>query len=68
VSTSLNLHDSVLQYKGDHPATAKSLDRISEWKDDTSSGNQILSDCEFILPVFSSADTFSVMLQFSKYL
>jgi len=26
------------------------------------------SDCEFILPVFSLADNFSVMLQFSKYL
>jgi hypothetical protein len=67
MSTSQDLHDSVLQYK-DHPATAKSLDRISEWKEDTSSGSQNLSDCEFILPVFSLADTFCVTLQFSRYL
>jgi len=51
--TSLDLHGSVLQYKRDHPAAAKSLEGISEWKD-------------FISPVFSSADNFSLMLQFSK--
>ena len=68
MSTSLDLHDSVLQYKRDHPAAAKSLEGISEWKEDISPWNQILSECEFILPVFSSADNFSVMLQFSKYI
>jgi len=36
MSTSLDLHDSVLQYKRDHPAAAKSLEGISEWKEDIS--------------------------------
>jgi hypothetical protein len=44
------------------------IEGISKCKEDISSGNQNISGWEFILPAFSSADIFSAILQFSKYL
>nr|CAH7768912.1 unnamed protein product [Callosobruchus chinensis] len=66
-------HDSILQFQNDLPLICDALREKAEWNDDASSskGNILLravSNCEFILTVYTLADIFAITLPFSKYL